>query len=54
MGVGLAVAALGHVMGAPQTYHTLKSFHKPLTYTQTLSAPSTKRGTGPTQTTGAP
>ena len=27
-GVGLAVAALGHVMGAHHTYHTCKSFHK--------------------------
>ena len=32
--VGLAVAALGHVMGVLHTYGTCKSFHKLLTYTQ--------------------
>ena len=40
--MGLAVAALEHVMGEPQTYHTLKSLHKPLTYTQRTVNISTK------------
>ena len=39
--VGLAVAALGHVMGAPHTYHTCKSFHKLLTHTQQTVSIST-------------
>ena len=39
--MGLAVAALGHVMGALHTYATCKSFHKVLTYTQqTVSIPT--------------
>ena len=40
-GVGLAMAALGHVMGAPHTYHTCKSFHKLLTHTQQTVSIST-------------
>ena len=38
---GLAVAALGHVMGALHTYGTCKSFHKLLTYTQQTVSIST-------------
>ena len=41
--MGLAVAALGHVMQAPHTYHTRKSFHKLPTHThQTVSISTTK------------
>ena len=39
--MGLAVAALGHVMGALHTYGTCKSFHKLLTYTQQTVSIST-------------
>ena len=39
--VGLAVAALGHVMVALHTYGTCKSFHKLLTYTQQTVSIST-------------
>ena len=39
--MGLAVAALGHVMGAPHTYHTRKSLHKLLTHTQQTVSIST-------------
>ena len=40
--MGRVVAALGHVMGAPHTYHTRKSFHKLLTHTQQTVSISTK------------
>ena len=39
--MGLAVASLGHVMVAPHTYHTRKSFHKLLTHTQQTVSIST-------------
>ena len=40
-GVGLAVAASGHVMVAPHTYGTCKTFHKLLTHTQQTVSIST-------------